>query len=469
MVHNIEVGQVKWVLNMRVLLCVLLVAFVGLAGCSGGDSAGQQAPADDADPDRDKVDFKDDQDDDVNVQTEDKAPGEEGEPVDPELFLTVLAPHGEPLNGSEVIIVGTEFVAETDDNGTVHFPQLAPERYRIRVEPWQDYYKILEVNLTVQADAITRAEVSLSVADGLLSPPHDHDLWQGRTRFEVFSVTHDVHCAGLQSYCIDTDSLSRERSFRFPEEAIVPPGTAAIHVTVDWDETQSDFQLEIRSPGELQPEMVFAASGDTVSRDVVEEEWDPPHAGRSLWTYSFDGDINNPGAWPGPYTITVEVERMEGDLPVDPPHPDLWGGETSVRLTDFEESAGPETTYVYDTGLTNIRERTFDQQIVIPGTKELQFRAWVNWTVAPQDMELIYDPFGRATSQAVTIDTSSSAFASPNGILYEWILSVPDAWWDPIYRESSQWEFQVIPAREETTGFSNGGYDLHMVVDAVKA
>lgn len=441
---------------MRVVPVLCLLVTVAFAGCSG--SGGEAAETEDKTP-QGNLDRQDE--DDLNVTVEQK----EGDQVEAELFLTVLAPHGERLKGTKISILGTSLTEKTGSDGVAHFEGLPADRHTLRLQAKEDHYKTVEVNVTVHPAAITRATVTLPLAEGLLSPPHIHNLWEGRDRFELFSATHDTACVGSQSTCVEPDG-DRVNAYRFPPEAVVPVGTARMHVTATWD-SPFEFHLAMVGPGEEQDPLVFESSGETQTLELVAEDWDPPHASNSLWNYEFDGATDRPGVWPAPYTITVEVERIEGDLPYDPPHPDRWEGRQTIRVADAEASAGAFSTHTPHTTVNKVDYILFDHP-VLPGTKELRFQAWVNFTLEPQDMELWYDPQGRTASDSDLEDPRTMVASSEDGMYYEWVLPVTSAWWDPMYASESDWHFRIIPARDETTGSSNGAFEMHAVVDAIK-
>jgi hypothetical protein len=166
---------------------------------------------------------------------------------------------------------------------------------------------------------------------------HLHDYWNGEDRYTALDDEMETMYT-----CSGCDSM--DLTFRGDTNHIVPLGTSAIELTATWtDEGEPRHgvpELWVKTADEHEPSRVGALqSGVPFTFNTTNEHADPPHQvlSRWVWEVRFPA-VDDEGHYSG--KIRVYAEAIRGlEIPLFPPHPDLWGGKTEIAL--FEESVGP--------------------------------------------------------------------------------------------------------------------------------
>lgn len=191
--------------------------------------------------------------------------------------------------------------------------------------------------------------------------PHVHDRWQtpsGEAVDEIALVDREIEVraygqeypllfnfceqgnAGRDVRVCAGDATFRPGEWGSDEAKIVPPGTANITVTLDYDDAAFDrvqfYYMTRKDPGEWR-DLGMLAPGRTKSVEVGTEEADDGHAQVSGWRFLVEARGNPVGARTGTGigvgtvdvgsgSIEAEIvaHRTPGELPREPPHPDFW-------------------------------------------------------------------------------------------------------------------------------------------------
>lgn len=195
---------------------------------------------------------------------------------------------------------------------------------------------------TPETILVTEANDVASLAnESFMMAAHQHDYWQGKDRLVILDVTQETEGTWFGEYL----------PFVFvPEDGVVvPQGTARVEITISWVDGEQSFysspEVAVKTAADHETHAVGpVSSGDTVTVETGAEHADLPHQGISAWAFEwrlYAGLLPTdavPGIhWAG--EITVHVEAVRGlEIPVYPPHPDLWGGAETILL--FEDSPG---------------------------------------------------------------------------------------------------------------------------------
>lgn len=221
----------------------------------------------------------------------------------------------------------------------------------------------------------TGDETGNATGNGSGDRPHVHDRWEdpssGERVDQVSLVGREVQVNATEQ---DDPTVANqcslppaqqgptlclgEKTF-FPgqwgdgSEKIVPPGTDRVEVTLDFSSSDFDkvrfFYQDRRSKGQWQKLGTFE-SGDTMTiKPVPVTKSDDGHAKVSAWRFHVEPEGNpraaGDGVWygDGPVQTTITAFRSEGELPIEPPHPDFWVETDTYRIGAMNGSVGAFT------------------------------------------------------------------------------------------------------------------------------
>lgn len=252
---------------------------------------------------------------------------------------------------------------------------------------------------------------SLNVTDAD-AQAHVHDRWEGAEETALFSgqvstgSSTDLDPSDdvvTNLVCVVVCGAIAE--FGPDEGEIVPPGTDRVEVTAEWSEqdvepaVRTDVVLAYRAANMSDYQWLDAREpGATWTVNTTVEMADGGHATLSLWRFRLiattqggaEGtvEINLPRMANEEMTfdVTVTAHRVDGALPLEPPHPDWWPNGTDARvvLDDGEDvtAAGAGEWYASMDGCLLCRgEAVWDGSEHGPVPPETRLLvAWVNWT-----------------------------------------------------------------------------------------
>lgn len=166
---------------------------------------------------------------------------------------------------------------------------------------------------------------------------HVHDYWGGQDALTVMDSEHGWHGACFGS-CPDGFDWGPVRP---QTDAVVPQGTAYLHITVTWTDREvheagyGDVELMVQSAKDDEPYVVGTIqSGVPFNLTSSNDMNDPPHQRLSLWAFGLnilprDGqaDLEFDAA------IELNVVAHRGlEIPEWPPHPDHWNGADTLNI-----------------------------------------------------------------------------------------------------------------------------------------
>lgn len=192
--------------------------------------------------------------------------------------------------------------------------------------------------------------------------PHVHDRWydpSGSPTDVIDLVDREVTVEAVttddpnlinecQQPPVNSDPLvcAGQATFAPAETAdgtkIVPPGTAKVQITLDFDASDFSnvrFYYQHRmSNGQWQKLGTFEAGQTITIAPVPVQISDDGHAHVSQWRFHVEPQGNpytsDEYAWygEGPIDIQITAHRVDGELPIEPPHPDFYESTPTYRI-----------------------------------------------------------------------------------------------------------------------------------------
>lgn len=251
------------------------------------------------------------------------------------------------------------------------------------------------------ADGSSSGVGAAASGNGSGQRPHVHDFWEGRTELtllageveiEAASVEPDADavedkvalrgCASPGAFCLGSVEFGIPPADDGSEVAIVPPGTQRLEVTLDYDATTiTSLRLAYQTAARQGfSDAGVAAPGDTLV--ITDEEQgfipvrqtDDGHATVSRWqfrlTAASDGTLPLALA-DGVVDVTVRAFRVEGELPVEPPHPAWYEGVETYRVADPPAFTAEDAWQVTYLRTDSTRWLVLPENPVPPGTKDV--------------------------------------------------------------------------------------------------
>lgn len=225
------------------------------------------------------------------------------------------------------------------------------------------------------ADADVQTDGDANVNETLSSGerPHVHDRWTSPSGSPVEEIALVDREVPIEAASQDNPNLLNEcrmypqngpavclgQATFFPEELgdgttkIVPPGTEKITLQLEYSSSDFDrirFWYQHRmSNGQWKSIGTFESGEKKVISPVPVEISDDGHAHVSQWKFHMEPegnpDAGSDHAWygEGPVQVQITAHRQEGQLPVEPPHPDFWVDSDTYRLSTVDDSVGDFT------------------------------------------------------------------------------------------------------------------------------
>lgn len=301
---------------------------------------------------------------------------------------------------------------------------------------------------------------------GSTDRPHVHDRWDDAT--EKVLLDEDIPLEPITEvdpedpFEVFNKAFCTLREFGLPEGTIVPPGTETLDVTLGWSSTDpmawdSLSLLYMPANANEWDGEDGIAPGETRSIEVTVKMADGGHAPATLWRFQL---VHCPLV-PEHYTgLTVHAEmvahRVDGPLPLEPPHPDFWGNGTSLLLYEGAgsgEEAGAAYMHVSTDGGSGAYLAGDDHGVVPPGTRWLVLT--LNWTNG--------SPLaGTGVADAVPYVYWIKGWWFDDWHRWEptvaeeghhvYVLPVTPSMTDGLYADESRWRFSVELEGEETAG-----------------
>lgn len=315
---------------------------------------------------------------------------------------------------------------------------------------------------TPEAVVVTRPSDNAALGSGEMGW-HLHDYWDGqdrRTAADATVSTGGWNCNGCERIAL---------RFRGAPDQIVPLGTAAIEVELTWttegEQRYGPPELWVKRADEREASYVAPVqSGVPVVFNTTNDEADPPHQVLSRWEFFLVlPAVGEQARTAGEFHLYAEAVRGL-DIPLFPPHPDHWKGQTELLL--LEEGAGPLLQVEdVDEGSRSCEGSCLGTHVPVDGV------------IVPYDAKevvvtLTYDPGLPATlgvrshgGDAWEMAPAVEEVAGPLARTFR--IPVTQDTGDSPYAKQSLWEIEVWIDQPASQRVFAGGYSLKAV--AVKA
>lgn len=296
--------------------------------------------------------------------------------------------------------------------------------------------------------------------DSFMMAAHQHDYWGGKERLTVLDATIEPgEC------CVTMGGGGLDLMFAPADGSVVPHGTARVEVTVTFAEGMLAHygapELLVRTAADHEPLPVAAIEdGAPTVIETSEAQLDLPHQSLSAWRFLVHlrpGPSTMLTQWDGQLHIVAEAVRGR-EIPIYPPHPDLWNGAEAIEL--FMDEQAP----MLWAGTIDENERGYS---CIFGCWP-QIHRPVNGTVVPYDaamIEVVLDArpspgtdFGLKHHGADTRNFTDLQPTSVEGTVRTYHVPVTPATGDSPYAVQSVWGFAIFGASPERDGWVSGSY-----------
>jgi hypothetical protein len=323
---------------------------------------------------------------------------------------------------------------------------------------------------------------------------HTHDYWGDLKEYQIMDYNVGMGpggvCVGYLTFaCSGGDQFIK---FRSPDDESLPPnnvwpGTGKMLITVDFSGTVVEpmklgVSIPKRSSWDANLFTVDKPTQTFVIDDLQENNTDPPHFRGSGWSFrvqsSKDTVATGFSLYQGAMKIKVTIVRADRELPLDPPHPDFWGGQTQIRLVDdtsfchFVKASA--TTYTFGSSTQGYLPPSKCGISVAPPKNSTVFlgtgkmRVELSWTNAyPGQSKPALEVCAAGGSCINTYSIYWRPFVTTdnaNSRIYEFEVR-PDQW-DAAYQTTSEWRFRWVFDNELGVGAIQG--DVTFKVDIYK-
>lgn len=302
--------------------------------------------------------------------------------------------------------------------------------------------------VTAENDEETLANESFMMAE------HVHDYWGGKDRLVVADEERDAGATWMAPYWAEP--------FVPADDVVVPQGTASVEVTLEWTDTQGYYtspELWVKTAGDNDAVRIGPiASGDTLTIPTTLANADLPHQSISAWRFELrlhPSDLPT-GMIYWVAHVKIHAEAVRGlEIPVYPPHPDLWDGKSAIVELDEAQENG---IWIYPLG-SCLNACDFPAHHPPNGTIVPFDAKWVDITIqksgdSPTDLGVRYHGADTRTFQ-------EPAPVSADGSAVTYRIELVPGMGDSPYASQSVWEFQVYvsgPVQKETVKI--GSYRL---------
>ncbi|HUR62260.1 MAG TPA: carboxypeptidase-like regulatory domain-containing protein [Candidatus Thermoplasmatota archaeon] len=397
------------------------------------------------------------------------------------------------LAGAGVSLLGTQLFANSGKRGEFRFADLKPDVYGIRVQA--PSFQVHEGKVTVAEGKVTKAVITMVPLDGR-GPgyrPHLHDYWGRETTLTLMDDDVDLRVPTSENGNVDPNLYAADVTAEYPNEnhtmyfhipsdaradgrpALVLPATKEMRVTITWD--QADVQVKQFGIGYTPASasrttfynMHPHVSGDPWVIPTQPKDTDNGHQYFTLWKFSIwtankYSDLGfTPETIRGP--IHVRIDLVKGEVPVDPPHADLWNGTTEMVVRGFGQETYFATACCTE---SNVRMALDQGALVPPGTHRMHLKfTWMfrpnnnnpvppspldgEWSVSWKPASM--DGNAHGTGDYLTAEPSKTGTQSK-----EWDIEVAPGDTDAFYQSASNWVFRAYQPSHESYPYAVGDF-----------
>lgn len=324
---------------------------------------------------------------------------------------------------------------------------------------------------------VTDSRVKVNEGGNFSGNAHQHSWWECETQLVI--LDRDIGtgpggvCAGYlaptnpagANGCNQGESLIRLAIVDEPNTRpnIVYPGTGSIEFKLSVAQLLHPFEFGAAYPYNGVYRYVKFKVDATQKTFVIEglndTNTDLPHSRASSWNFGVfttAGSAPHPASlYVGPFHLKITVFRdLQRQLPVDPPHPDYWGGATSkVLYAATKACAAFKVVLVSSNGCTG--PSLVENNTVMIGTAKVQVT--LKWA-APSEPFL--QKFGLLYC-AMACGTGGDNIRPPPTIdeanRRVWDINVRPEEWDSPYNKNSRWSMGVF--LQDQAGQDNGRFN----------
>lgn len=299
---------------------------------------------------------------------------------------------------------------------------------------------------------------------------HVHDYWDNKDHKVLLdgplplTIAHvhlldepprEQHSHGCDE-SLTSESQGGTTKFGLPPGNIVPPGTRSLEVEAAWDVAAvTGVRLMYRPPMQEQPhygddhhhlledyqDAGRIENGGSVEIPIELNMTDLGHDFQSRWAFFLCADNEgDPAVAQGEVGVTIIAHRIEGELPLDAPHPYHW--EKSNRLPLGEIIWNGESLSALKHAEKGWHRFTFHHGAIVPPfTRHVEVLAWLNGTsdtqsAAPIDLLLYY----RDATEADWVYETVQASNGGDGSLRFTIQVADNDMTDSYYSHVSHWD-----------------------------
>lgn len=304
------------------------------------------------------------------------------------------------------------------------------------------------------------------------SLPHVHDYWNGQSSVVIFEDTITLvndNPTGCGTTLGGVTGSDRTCQYFYPSEGrTVAPGTAWMNITTTWttsDSTAGAKPLSMRYDSALRTGpnasgIFYPEKGSTHRIQTNEQMNDIAHGRTSAWRFFVR--IVGPASVGADYRVNVKVEifRGAGALPIAPPHPDFWGPNQTLLLSNvsglMDTIGGRENPANPGKPMPGSIEFALPPRLVPFETESLRLTFYYN-SSTPTSMhyqpQLLWKGADRYNFNYPPPKPVRSSIQNRDGF-YVWELKVEPRMWDSPYANGTSWAMQFQWVGEARSGWT---------------
>lgn len=380
-----------------------------------------------------------------------------------------------PLNGVHVSLLGTGSFTRTDPYGRFTLKNLTAGSFEIRFD--KEAYVSVQNPVTVAASSITRLDVTLvpqELGDSGRRN-HKHDYWGDSSSKLLFD-------GDLRSICNGATQCRPVTEFGVPPSEdggirSIMPGTQDVIVTLNWDPAKMGFErvgLRVLAANDAYTEngslYYPRRSGEPFHVATTWEMADIGHQLSSTWFFQIYADpADNPSAAEDLLAIGTQylevsapsfrakIEIVKGALPLEPAHPDHWGGKAVIpasthQAVSLSGSLYPPGSpfYVTPTGYAAAtRIVPFDAaEVIVNLTPTRDLVPATDWILLVKTGNSAYRDIWSFSSLPPGPEFRKVGEPAKSGTKLQWRIPLQPGDGDHPYASKSSWVFAIVPKDE---------------------
>lgn len=426
-------------------MAMLLGAALLLGGCLG---AGRGAPAETSDvPDGPRSTLQGNQTD-VETLRESGHGAIEG---------FVRDQYRIPVEGAHVLLVGTSSSARSGAQGFFAMPNVTGGAYTMRFD--REGFASLEERVRVENGKLLRLNVTLAREEKgpAGARTHQHDDWGGEVKRSLWQssvVPNSYVGSPITNYqglwfCYYA-AANCDTEIPIKADQPVLPGTRMVEVRLRWDPLvygvkELGLRIQTGKNASAEQRFVFRGPDEPFRIPIFPDEADPGHQRFTSWVVFLVVPQHNlyepfaPLVSAGRVSVQMESTMYKGVIPLEPPHRDLWGGQSEFVLFQDEKRTAPCTTpcdFPYTLGGASGYWKVANA-FVPPGT--LEVRGTLRWESANTAGTQWYVSYKGANSPSAKPQIRPAQQQTPGTMKTDFVIRPEANEFDQYYQAASNW------------------------------